>query len=259
MFRRRVRGGAEAGAGAASFRGLAGFSAFSAFSALSAFFFSGLGFSAMFVNLCLALADEDVAAARAGHGAPDHQQVLAGVHADHLEVAGGDAIRAHVAGGAHALDDAGGEGRGADAARGPVEHRAVGGRAAAEVVALHHALEALALAHAHHVHRVPGGEDLHRDLVAHLDLGALPHPHLAEHAAGGQAGLVEVALHGLGDPLDLAPAHQAELHGRVAVLVLRLALHDHAGPRLDHGHGHRPAVLGVDLGHADLLPDDSLD
>src|SRR5204863_5738432 len=43
------------------------------------------------------------------------------------------------------------------------------------------------------------------------------------------------------------------------VLLLRLALHDDARPGLDDGDGDRPPVLGVDLGHADLLADDSLD
>jgi len=109
------------------------------------------------------------------------------------------------------------------------------------------------------VDAVAGRELLHRDLVPDLGLVPAVHAELAQDPAGRKAGLVEVALHGLGDPLDLAVLDQAELHRRVAVLLLRLALHDDAGAGLEDGDGDRPPVLGVDLGHADLLADDAFD
>src|SRR5262249_21579706 len=137
-----------------------------------------------------------------------------------------------------------------------VEHRAVGGAAAPEGVALDDALEPLALAHADDVDGVAGGEEVDGDLVPDLQLGAVLDEELPEDAAGRQPRLVEVALHGLGDPLDLAVLHEAELYRGVAVLLLRLALDDHARPRLDDGDGDRPPVLGVDLGHAYMLADD---
>src|SRR6185436_7761031 len=150
-------------------------------------------------------------------------------------------------------------GRGADGPGGAVEHGPVGGGAAAEVVALDHALEARALARPHDVDALPRLELLHLDLVADLGLVPALEAELTDAAARGQAGLVEVALPGLGDALDLAVLDQPELHRRVAVLLLRLALHDDAGPGLQDGDGDRPSVLGVDLGHADLLADDAFD
>src|SRR5438034_3209812 len=207
----------------------------------------------------LSLPDDHVSAAGAGHRAPDDESVLSRVDADDGQVLGRDALVAHVPRPPQPLDDARGIRRGADAAGRAMEHGAVGGIAAAEVVALHHPLEPLALAHPYHLHDVAGREQVHRDLVAHLVLGPVVDTELPEDAARGQPRLVEVAFHGLRDPLDLAVLHEAELHRRVAVLRLRLALDDDAGPRLDDGDGDRPPVLRIHLGHADLLPDDSLD
>ena len=64
--------------------------------------------------------------------------------ADDLEAALGDPLAAHAARHLHALEDAGGIGAGADRAGGADVVGAVGDRAAAEVVALDRALEALA-------------------------------------------------------------------------------------------------------------------
>ena len=96
------------------------------------------------------------------------------------------------------------------------------------------------------------------DALMKLDLAAGVDLELTKHAAGGQARLLEVPLHGLRQALDLACFHEAELDRGVAVLRARLPLHDHARPRLDDGHGDGPPVFGVDLGHADLLADESL-
>src|SRR3954470_392659 len=57
------------------------------------------------------------AVARAGDGAADHQQVVARVDAHDLEAALGDALVAHLAGAADALEHARGVGGGADRAR----------------------------------------------------------------------------------------------------------------------------------------------
>src|SRR5215470_1740071 len=53
----------------------------------------------------LRLADEDVLAARAGHRSADQQQVLVGVHLDHLQVLGGHLLVAHVPGKVLVLPD----------------------------------------------------------------------------------------------------------------------------------------------------------
>src|SRR6185503_19433744 len=115
-----------------------------------------------------------------------------------LEVADRDAVGPHVAGHAHALDDARRERRGANRARRPVEHRSVRGAAAGEVMTLDHALEALAAAGADDVHALPVGEDADVDLVAQLRrLAARFHAHFTPHARGSGTGLLEVAGRGL--------------------------------------------------------------
>src|SRR5437764_14963211 len=86
--------------------------------------------------------------ARAGDGAPDEQQVLALADVDDGQAALGDALGAHLARAADALEHARGRGRGADRAGRAHVVRAVALGAAAEVVALDRALEALALADA---------------------------------------------------------------------------------------------------------------
>src|SRR5262249_10860519 len=87
----------------------------------------------------------DRAALRPRHGAADEQQVAVGYHVDDLEALLSDALVAHLARAADALEHARGRGRGADRTRRAHVVRAVGDGAAAEVVALDRALEALAL------------------------------------------------------------------------------------------------------------------
>src|SRR5439155_21302977 len=98
------------------------------------------------------------AVARAGHRAADEQQVLARPDVDHGQPALGDALGAHVAGPADALERARRRRRRADRARRAHVVRAVAGRPAAELVALDRALEALALARARDLDLLPGGE-----------------------------------------------------------------------------------------------------
>src|SRR5205085_2607523 len=85
------------------------------------------------------------AVARAGDRAADEQQVLALADVDDGQAALGDALGAHVARAADALEHARGRGRSADRARRAHVVRAVALGAAGEVVALDRPLEALAL------------------------------------------------------------------------------------------------------------------
>src|SRR3954449_11712692 len=85
------------------------------------------------------------AVARPGDRAAEHQQVLPGVDAHDLEAALRDALVAHLARPADALEHARGVGGRADRARRAHVVRAVADGAAGEVVALDGALEALAL------------------------------------------------------------------------------------------------------------------
>src|SRR5271169_1262003 len=70
----------------------------------------------------LGLANHNVAVFRPRHRAFHYQQVLVLVNAQHPQVAGGDAVDAHVSRHAHAFEHAGREGRGANRTR-DLEHR----------------------------------------------------------------------------------------------------------------------------------------
>src|SRR3954469_2327877 len=83
--------------------------------------------------------------ARAGDRAADEQQVVGRAHVDDGDAALRDALVAHLARQAHALEHARGRGRGADGAGRAHVVRAVALGARAEAVALDRALEALAL------------------------------------------------------------------------------------------------------------------
>ena len=94
-------------------------------------------------------------------------------HVDDLEPALGDALVAHLARAANALEHARRRGRRADRARRAHVVRAVGDRAAAEVVALDRALEALALRGAGDLDLLALLEDVDGQLLADLEALAL--------------------------------------------------------------------------------------
>jgi hypothetical protein len=131
-------------------------------------------------------------------------------------------------------------------------------RAAAEVVALHHALKPLAPADADHVHAIAVVEHgIHEHLIARLRrLGPFRQLHLTPHARRRYAGLRIVPHERLPDSrrpiLD-----QPELHGLITVSLGALRLHDNARARLDHGARRDGAVLREQLRHADLLAENS--
>src|SRR5918998_5967792 len=95
--------------------------------------------------------DGDDAVLRAGNGAANEEQITLGIYPDDPETDLGVAFRAHVARHPLSLDDPGGIGARADRARLPVPGVAVGGRAAAEPMTVHDALESAALGGAGHL------------------------------------------------------------------------------------------------------------
>src|SRR5205814_3985921 len=111
--------------------------------------------------------------ARAGHRAPDEQEVVLGDDLDDLQAALGDALAAHTSRAPHALEHARRRGGGPDRAGGPDVVGAVRLRAGREVVALDGALEALALRDAGHLHDLAGLEGLDADFVALRQLTGL--------------------------------------------------------------------------------------
>src|SRR5207247_10146019 len=98
--------------------------------------------------------------------------------------------------------------RRADRARRAMEHRAVARFATLPVMALHAALEALALRHAHDVDHLARREDLDGEIladrvVAELLGGRLVESQLAHDTDRAHAELLEVALHRLRHVLRL--------------------------------------------------------
>src|SRR3954454_16071626 len=117
--------------------------------------------------------DLDDGALRAGNGAAQQDQVLVRDDVDDLEAALGDSLVAHLARAADALEHARWRGGGADRARGAHVVRAVGDRAAREVVALDRALEALALGDGGDLDGLALLERLDGDGLADLQLAGL--------------------------------------------------------------------------------------
>src|SRR4051794_11246102 len=191
---------------------------------------------------------------RARHGAAQQEQVLVGDHVHHGETLLGHALVAHLARAADALEDAGRSRGGTDRARGAHVVRAVGDRSAAEVVPLHRSLEALALRGAGDLDGLALLESLDGHRVANLQLAGLV-AELLDVAERRGVGLLEVAQLRLRQPL-LAGAAEAELHGLVAVALMRADAGDVTRAGLDHGHTLHAAVLLEDLRHPDLLPEE---
>src|ERR1017187_119678 len=210
------------------------------------------------IGLPLGPPHDHVAAVGSGHRALHHQHVVLGVHFHHLQVAHGDPRIAHVAGHAHPRHHARGVTGSADGTGSAMEHRPVGAFAAAEVMALHQAGEAAALADADHVHLVLRLELVHQHLVAELEIVvAGPQLELAQELAAFRASLFEMTRGGFVDPLRLDELHQAELHGVIPVRGGRLALHHRARTRLEQGDRHRLSVGPEHLRHSDFFTENS--
>src|SRR4051794_2392026 len=194
------------------------------------------------------------AALRPRHGAAQQEQVLVGDDIDHGEALLGHALVTHLARAPDALEAPRRRGRRADRARGAHVVRAVGDRAAAEVVPLDRALEALSLGGAGDLDRLALLEGLDGDGVSHLKLAGLV-AELLDVAESRSVGLLEVAQLRLRQPL-LGGRAEAELHGLVAVALVRPDPGDVTRAGLHDRHALEPAVLLEDLRHPDLLPEE---
>src|SRR3954471_10537369 len=194
------------------------------------------------------------AVARPGHGAADHQEVLPRVDAHDLEAALRDALVAHLARAAQALEHARRVGGGADGARRPHVVRAVRHGAAGEVVALDRALEALALRGPGDLELLAGLERLDRHGLADGELAGLV-AELDDVLHRRRIGLAQMAELALGQVL-LADRAECELDGLVAVAVECADAGDGTGPRLEHRDALDAPVLEEELRHAELLGED---
>src|SRR3954452_21405666 len=194
------------------------------------------------------------AVARAGDRAAQHQQVVARVDAHDLEAALRDALVAHLARPADALEDARGIRGGADGARRAHVVRAVADGAAGEVVALDRALEALALRDAGDLDRLAGLERLDCDGLPDRQLAGLV-AELDDVLHRRRVGLAQVAELGLGQVL-LARGAERELDGLVAAAVERADAGHRPRARLEHRDALDAPVLEEELRHSELLGED---
>ena len=131
-------------------------------------------------------------------------------------------------------------------------------RAAAEVVALDHALEPASLADADDVHHLRWLELVYQNTVAHLEVAiACVQFELTRVLDSVGARLLGVTLHGLGQLLRLNTFDQTELNGVIAIRDRSLALNNHAGTRLEHGDRNHLPVRAEYLGHPQLFAENS--
>src|SRR5690606_31110911 len=177
-------------------------------------------------------ADEHDRAVGPGHGALDQDQAVLGVDVDDLEVLDGHALATHAAGHALAPEGAARGRRHADRAGVPVLLvHTVAVAHAAEVVPLHDAGVALALAGAGHVDGLAPGERVARDRVTDgRELVAVVVAQLGQDLGRFEVGLGQVALGGLADVLARAVG---QLDRGVAIGLGRLDLGDGARAGLD--------------------------
>src|SRR5665647_2916750 len=144
-------------------------------------------------------AHQDDAAAGPGYGALDQQQTLVGIHRVDREVLGGLANPTHATGHLHALEHATRGGACADGTRfAVVLVRTVRGADSVEAMALHDAGESFALGGADDVDILSRLESRGRELLAQVVGRGLRGADLHQVAARRDAGLLEVARHGLG-------------------------------------------------------------
>ena len=143
--------------------------------------------------------------------------------------------------------------------RGAVRQRnAVGGRHAAEVVALHRTGEALADGRARDIHGLAFLEHVGLELGAGGDFRLVlsTEAELDQGLARGDVRAGVMAVQRLG--IQLGPARtERDLHGAVAVLLLILDLRDPVRKNLDHGHWHSFTGVGEHARHAGLAADQS--
>ena len=176
-----------------------------------------------------------------------------------LQILGGAALHAHVAGHAPALEYAARRLTLADGARRAVRQgHAVGRGHTTEVVTLHGAGEALADGGAGDVHLFAFLEEVGLDLGAGLEfIGVgIGKAKLHQRLAGSDVGAGVMARQRLRIQLRAARA-VGDLHGAIAVFVLRLHLRDAVRQNLDHGHRHSLAGVGENARHAGLAADQS--
>jgi hypothetical protein len=132
------------------------------------------------------------------------------------------------------------------------ERDAVGGAKAAEVPALHGALETLALAGAGHVHELAGDEMVGGDLGSDFDQVLGADAELGKLALGFDVGHREATARRLGEARRLTGS-RAHLDRGVSVLIGGALRKDLKLLELQNRHRHMLSGIREDAGHADFL------
>src|SRR5215204_958995 len=187
--------------------------------------------------------DDGVLAAR--HTAAHPEFVVVGVHGDDLDVAHRGRLVAQLARHLLSLEDPGRVSGRPDGSWLPDVVRAVAHRAPGETVAFDGPLETLAFGSGADVDPVAHLEDIHADALANL---AAHVPQLLQIPARGRIEFGERAGRGLIDPAGLG-CPEADLYGRVAVLLGGADRRDQVGLVLDYGYAYERAVILEGLGH----------
>src|SRR5947199_5338938 len=199
------------------------------------------------------LADGDETVHRPRHGTTHEQQVPLGVHLHDPEAELREAPRTHVTRHPLPLDDSGRIRPRGDGAGFAVAGGAVGLGAAAEMVAMHHALKAPAFGHAGHFHDVARLENRHRHRLPGLGgIAFARHGKDLQHARRSlEARPLRMSEQGLGRAHRLGRAKaQLDLGPR--------QLHHGARARLDHRDGHVRSFLVEEPRHPELASDQSV-
>ena len=121
-------------------------------------------------------------------------------------------------------------------------------------MALHPALEALALGVADDVHFFPGLKNIDGDLIARLRRLIGVDPEFAQVAERREGGLLQVAELAGGQPFALAFG-KPELNGGIAFLFLRPDLGNKTRPSFNDGDRDHASGIVKYLGHAQFFPD----
>ena len=128
--------------------------------------------------------------------------------------------------------------------------------AAALIPALDVALKALALAGGGNVYMVAVREDVSLDDLAYFISSGIIELELAGVTVCLNAGLLEVAQHGLGAEL-FADGLEGYLNCFITIVLNALFLNYGAGTGKNYGHGDHGAVFPEHLGHAQLSAQNS--
>src|SRR5215211_3097966 len=191
------------------------------------------------------LSDLDDGVLATGHATTHPELVVVGIHGYDLDVAHRGGLVAHLARHLLALEDPGRVSGSPDGAWLPDVVGAVAHRAAGETVALDGPLETLALGRGADVDPVAYLEDIHPDALANL---AAHVPQLLQVFARWRIELGERASPGLVEAAGLG-CPEADLYGRVAILLGSADRRDQVRLHLDYGYADERAVILEGLGH----------